>query len=187
MLMQWTEQEPDVILHDFSSRIAGMPVLELVSLLAISFEEPGVCIEQAAWQCLNEHLASEGIEMGGLLLGNVYMDASAFEVPQPRLIEVTHTVGAKHFSGTAVSLEMGTGVWDDARPLLDEGLAVVGWYHSHPNLGAFFSGTDRKTQRALFREQYHLGLVVDPVRNEWRLFRGPESVEIGSAQICFSS
>ncbi len=41
---------------------------------------------------------------------------------------------------------------------------VVGWYHSHPNLGAFFSGTDRATQRAFFNRPYSVGLVVDPVR-----------------------
>jgi hypothetical protein len=55
---------------------------------------------------------------------------------------------------------------------------VVGWYHSHPNLGAFFSGTDRKTQRSFFSQRYSLGLVADPVRSEEAWFVGPDATAL---------
>ncbi|GGA51374.1 hypothetical protein GCM10010981_45960 [Dyella nitratireducens] len=57
-------------------------------------------------------------------------------------------------------------------------LLVVGWFHSHPNLGAFFSGTDRKTQRDFFFHPYSTGYVVDPVRDEHAFFLGAESFQI---------
>ncbi|MCG3201208.1 MAG: hypothetical protein NFCOHLIN_01074 [Gammaproteobacteria bacterium] len=57
---------------------------------------------------------------------------------------------------------------------------VVGWFHSHPNLGAFFSGTDRSTQRKFFGHEYSLGYVIDPIRDEHAYFLGADSEEIGS-------
>jgi proteasome lid subunit RPN8/RPN11 len=53
---------------------------------------------------------------------------------------------------------------------------VVGWYHSHPGLGAFFSHTDRRTQQAFFAHAYSVGWVVDPLRGESAWFVGPRSL-----------
>ena len=55
---------------------------------------------------------------------------------------------------------------------------VTGWYHSHPNLGVFFSGVDRATQRAFFNQPYALGLVIDPIRNEEMVFYGGTSEQL---------
>lgn len=44
------------------------------------------------------------------------------------------------------------------------GKKVVGWYHSHPGYGCFMSSTDIETQKACFREPYHIALVVDPIQ-----------------------
>jgi proteasome lid subunit RPN8/RPN11 len=54
----------------------------------------------------------------------------------------------------------------------------LGWYHSHPNLGAFFSSTDRYTQKHFFNNDYSLGLVIDPIRNEEKYFLNKNSIEI---------
>jgi proteasome lid subunit RPN8/RPN11 len=62
--------------------------------------------------------------------------------------------------------------------LLTDGTIVVGWYSSHPHLGAFFSETDRTTQHNFFRNAFSLGLVIDPVRNELCAFVGPDSTPI---------
>ena len=53
----------------------------------------------------------------------------------------------------------------------------MGWYHSHPGIGAFFSGVDRSTQASFFGPQYCLGLLVDPVARRQKLFFGAESTE----------
>ncbi len=48
---------------------------------------------------------------------------------------------------------------------------IVGWYHSHPGHTCFLSRTDVGTQRASFREPYHVALVIDPINREIRTFR----------------
>jgi len=117
-------------------------------------------------------LAARDVEAGGLLLGRRHVLGDG---------DVTIAIGIERFvpgrasEGTGTSLALGTTLWDDARPLLDAGLAVVGWVHSHPDLGAFFSGTDRRTQRAFFAQDWQVGWCVDPVRGEEAWFRGAQS------------
>ena len=84
---------------------------------------------------------------------------------------------ATDYHNSAVSLEMGTKLWRDASEPISAGYVVIGWYHSHPHLGAFFSGTDRKTQRAFFNHHYSLGWVIDPFRDEQQVFCGAECEE----------
>ena len=53
---------------------------------------------------------------------------------------------------------------------------IVGWYHSHPNMGTFMSGTDIDTQRryqALFPNA--VALVIDPKRPIFRFYRVEDS------------
>ena len=73
---------------------------------------------------------------------------------------------------------MDSTIWNDANSCLSSKQAVVGWYHSHPNLGVFFSATDRYNQKASFSASFHLGLVIDPIRNQTALFKGADSDEI---------
>jgi proteasome lid subunit RPN8/RPN11 len=53
---------------------------------------------------------------------------------------------------------------------------IVGWYHSHPNMGTFMSSTDIDTQRryqALFPNA--VALVIDPQRPIFRFYRVEDS------------
>jgi proteasome lid subunit RPN8/RPN11 len=56
-------------------------------------------------------------------------------------------------------------------------LEIVGWFHTHPNLGVFYSGDDVVVHSAAFTLPWHVGLVVDPVRNE-ACFFGWENNEL---------
>jgi proteasome lid subunit RPN8/RPN11 len=78
---------------------------------------------------------------------------------------------------------MQSGVWDAARAALRPGEQVVGWYHSHPGIGAFFSGADRRTQAGFFNRPFSVGWVIDPARGEHAWFVGPESRGIPAASI----
>jgi hypothetical protein len=78
---------------------------------------------------------------------------------------------------------MSSDIWQDANKFSTDTTFVVGWYHSHPDLGAFFSGTDRKTQQDFFNSAYNLGLVIDPIRNKEKWFLGANSIEIQSNKI----
>jgi proteasome lid subunit RPN8/RPN11 len=59
---------------------------------------------------------------------------------------------------------------------MSPGRMIVAWHHGHPDLGAFFSGGDRRTQHRLFHRPYSLGMVVDPWRREGERFVGGEAV-----------
>jgi len=52
----------------------------------------------------------------------------------------------------------------------DKDLRVVGWWHSHIDLGCFLSETDIQTQEFFFPESYQVALVVDPIRNTYKFF-----------------
>jgi proteasome lid subunit RPN8/RPN11 len=121
------------------------------------------------------------IEQGGLLIGRVTRLNEATPPDQFECIEVLAHSPAPDATGTALSLRMESTVWQAANKVCDELNAisnldknqqqcgpcrVIGWYHSHPNLGAFFSSTDRHTQSAFFNQTYSLGWVIDPVRSD---------------------
>jgi proteasome lid subunit RPN8/RPN11 len=120
------------------------------------------------------------IEQGGLLIGRVTRLNETTSSDQFECIEVLRHSPAPDATGTALSLRMESSVWQAANEVCDElnkrlsldqnqhrcgPCRVIGWYHSHPNLGAFFSGTDRQTQAAFFNHDYSLGWVIDPVRS----------------------
>jgi proteasome lid subunit RPN8/RPN11 len=57
----------------------------------------------------------------------------------------------------------------------DETYVIVGWYHSHLDLGAFMSERDLRTQRGGFPHPHQVAIVVDPMRVEAAVFgNGPE-------------
>jgi proteasome lid subunit RPN8/RPN11 len=49
-------------------------------------------------------------------------------------------------------------------------LDIIGWFHTHPGLGVFYSGDDVVVHSAAFTLPWHVGLVVDPIRNEASFF-----------------
>ncbi len=52
----------------------------------------------------------------------------------------------------------------------NKNLWIVGWWHSHPDLGCFLSITDLKTQQHFFPESYQVALVIDPIRDTYDFF-----------------
>lgn len=173
--MKWVEQiEPErtEALSTLQRRCGLGSVLELL----VRAQTHDVCVwfDPAARAAIHSYLAGHAVEAGGLLVG------SRFPVEAPgTIVSIERFVPGTDFDGTGVSLTLGTKVWDDARPALDAGYVVVGWVHSHPNLGAFFSGTDRKTQKAFFASPWQLGLCVDPVRGQSAWFYGADSRDEG--------
>ena len=121
-----------------------------------------------------QHLEGSRAERGGLLLGDVHAlpDSAG---PYPFVTVVTSAVAADAVASGPVSLAMAASVWREGWRGMDEGQRVVGWYHSHPDLGVFFSGIDRRTQRAFFPAPYSVGLVVDWVRRASGIFTGAEA------------
>lgn len=179
MPLAWRDASVPVAAHPLAALAAAHGLAGALEALVASRDAAlTVVLPRTLDAAVLAFLAAREVEAGGLLLGRRYGLADG---------AATMAVGVERFvpgrvsEGTGTSLALGTALWDDARPLLDAGLAVVGWVHSHPDLGAFFSGTDRRTQRAFFAGDWQLGWCVDPVRGEEAWFRGAHSDSGGIA------
>ena len=102
-------------------------------------------------------------ELGGALLGHaLQQNGTSLVKVLASLPVITSDHGPVHFTFTA-----------DAWALLHNdkakeypGLEIVGWYHTHPNLGVFYSSDDVIVHSAAFVLPWHVGLVIDPIRGE---------------------
>lgn len=173
-MIVWTEQEPDFKPRSVDSLLARLDFSVAASIWSQPMGHLLILIDRQAREVVECHLRTQRFEQGGLLLGNAYGRVA----DEPTIVTVEEAVPANDALGTGVSLTMGAQVWEDARARSKNGQVVIGWYHSHPNLGAFFSGTDRRTQRAFFGNNHSVGLVSDPVRGEEMWFSGADSFEV---------
>jgi proteasome lid subunit RPN8/RPN11 len=110
----------------------------------------------------NHSVCSLPHETGGFLLGRVGFDAGA----DCWHIEIDQAVPITPLENDPVHFSFG---WQDVdrirRQREEQGKAVVGWYHTHPDMGIFLSETDlERTHRVLFSEPFQIALVYDPVR-----------------------
>merc|ERR1712014_490036 len=100
------------------------------------------------------------MEVMGLMLGEFIDDytirvVDVFSMPQ---------------SGNSVSVEAVDPVFQtkmlDMLKQTGRPEMVVGWYHSHPGFGCWFSGTDVNTQQSFEQlNQRAVGVVVDPIQS----------------------
>jgi proteasome lid subunit RPN8/RPN11 len=112
-------------------------------------------------------------EQGGVLIGYPYWD----RMIGISFVDVIAAIPALGAEGTPVHLQFTSDAWAYMSRVISEhyeDCVVVGWYHSHPGLGIFFSGTDRATHRSFFNQPWSVALVVDPVRDEAGWFIGSD-------------
>ncbi|MBX7198092.1 MAG: Mov34/MPN/PAD-1 family protein [Rhodospirillaceae bacterium] len=179
--MRWQDQTEAPALPSAAAFLTRLGVLDSVRLTQRGNTSPRVVITADCLEAISFHLAKARTEMGGLLLGRAYAGLNGQADAQ--ILVAARSVPSQAFDSTNVSLRMEAEVWTAARPFLDKGDIVLGWYHSHPDLGAFFSDTDRTTQRAFFRQPYSLGIVIDPVRQEMKAYLGPDSAPIPAENV----
>jgi proteasome lid subunit RPN8/RPN11 len=177
MAVGWRDTSPPIPAHALAALADTHGLATALAAFAAS-RDAALCVvmPRALRSEIDVFLAAHAVEAGGLLLGRRFTVGDGADTP---IVALERFVPGRVFEGTGVSLALGTEVWDDARPLLDAGLVVVGWAHSHPDLGAFFSGTDRRTQRAFFSQPWQVGLCVDPVRRTDAWFHGAASRDDG--------
>lgn len=120
-------------------------------------------------------------ETGGFLLGRVAFDAQR----QSWHIEVDETIPVEPLSQDPVHFSF---TWRDVDRVRShreaQKKALIGWYHTHPDVGVFLSDTDlEKTHRVLFAEPFQLALVYDPVRRRAGYFfwEGPQVIDASQA------
>jgi proteasome lid subunit RPN8/RPN11 len=106
-------------------------------------------------------------ELGGVLLGRAY------QYETRRFVEVEGAMPAPSEDRGPFHFTFNADVWahvNREREAMFPGLQIVGWFHTHPGLGVFFSGDDVVVHSAAFVMPWHVALVVDPLRNEAGFF-----------------
>lgn len=128
---------------------------------------PHVVMSQLALAQVRDHsLSNTQVELGGVLLGRAYQhNGQLFVEIDAAIPAATDDNGPVHFTFTADAWAQ-IHVDRSAYPECD----VVGWFHTHPDLGVFFSADDEVVHAAAFTQPWHVGLVVDPVRQTASFF-----------------
>ena len=125
-----------------------------------------VTTQDALLQVKTHSESNVSVELGGVLLGKAFRAADRLFVRVEAAIPaITDDNGPIHFTFTA---DAWTQIHVDrmAYPNLD----IVGWFHTHPDLGVFYSADDEVVHAAAFTQPWHVGLVVDPVRDQASFF-----------------
>lgn len=130
--------------------------------------QPLVLVHQTALLQITSHSRSNlNCELGGALLGHAYRHKSGIVVEvKAALPAVSADHGPVHFTFSADS-------WSKLhqdRTAHYSNLDIIGWFHTHPDLGVFYSSDDVVVHSAAFTLPWHIGLVVDPVREEAAFF-----------------
>lgn len=127
-----------------------------------------IIMRQDALRQVVEHSHSnKRVELGGALLGQVYRYQNQIYVEiMAALPAVSGSHGPIHFTFNADSWTQLQRDRTEQYPKLD----IIGWFHTHPGLGVFYSGDDVVVHSAAFTLPWHVGLVVDPIRNEASFF-----------------
>jgi proteasome lid subunit RPN8/RPN11 len=131
-----------------------------------------ICISSEAhdtvWEHARESVASarkEGnqiVEVGGILIGEVYKDKDG------PFLEVSAAIVGEHTKNQGAQMTFTTETWAHVNRVKDErypGARVVGWYHTHPRFGIFLSEMDRFIHKSHFPQPWTTALVVDPVQD----------------------
>jgi proteasome lid subunit RPN8/RPN11 len=142
---------------------------DLAGQATLHGREPGpaqvqVIVGQAALQQIDSHGRSNLYsELGGALLGRAYQFQERLYVEiQAALPVVSADRGPVHFTFNADSWRQLSQDREQHYPNLE----IVGWFHTHPNLGVFYSADDVVVHSAAFTLPWQVGLVVDPAREE---------------------
>ena len=114
---------------------------------------------------IEAHARSDSsVELGGVLLGGQFEDQDG----NPFVL-VLDSLRAEHYQSSGSHFKFTHDTWTEItrqRDGFSDDLEMVGWYHTHPNLGVFLSGMDRFICDHFFNRPLDVALVVDPVRGD---------------------
>jgi len=179
-MITWNNVTSDISYSNINEITRTLSPIDVIKLVNMLNNQPLVLVNRKCLTDIYKHVTTSSNELGGLLIGNVLTNPKN---NQPNIIVISDTIASLEYDSTNVSLRMDSTIWNIARNKINTGFVVVGWYHSHPNLGAFFSGTDRHNQKNNFNHVYSIGYVIDPYRNDTKWYIGPSSDEIASDRI----
>jgi proteasome lid subunit RPN8/RPN11 len=106
-------------------------------------------------------------EVGGVLLGELAGDAGR------ECTRVEDIVPALLAEASTTHLTFTHATWNQIHTDIgnrQDSLRIVGWYHTHPGFGPFYSAHDTFIHSRFFVDQRHVGVVLDPVRRSLSVF-----------------
>ena len=147
------------------------PELEETCLLhgkAVGEGDVVIILSQLALRQIAAHSTSDlDYEVGGAMLGRAFRNNGRVYVEVRAAIPaVTKDHGPVHFTFTADAWAQLHKDRSENYPDLD----ILGWFHTHPDLGVFYSSDDVVVHSAAFTLPWHVGMVIDPLRKETGFF-----------------
>ncbi len=167
---QPAEQKDDQQADEFA--FANLPVqtppdLEETGLRhghSVGENEVVIILSQLALRQISTHSTSDlDCEVGGAMLGRAFRsNGQTFVEVRAAIPAINDDHGPVHFTFTADAWAQLQKDRSESYPDLD----IVGWFHTHPDLGVFYSSDDVVVHSAAFTLPWHIGMVIDPIRNE---------------------
>lgn len=121
-------------------------------------------VDEAAAGEIEDHCFSRtDVEVGGFLIGRIDQEGT----------HILASTRALEADSGQTQLTITHADWDAALSVLDKdfpGMAIVGWYHSHPGFGCFLSAQDQFIQENFFSAPGQVALVVDPLKGRYEYF-----------------
>lgn len=129
---------------------------------------------------LRDCRADQTREHGGILLGEIYEDPGG-----RHFLIVRASILAQHTVGSSVHLQFSSESWQYLWKQMEAfaDCVILGWYHTHPNLGVFLSGTDRRTHSLYFSQPWQIAVVIDPVKDHVGFFYGKDGTRTTDTRI----
>ena len=133
---------------------------------------------------IEAHARSDtSVELGGVLLGGQFEDQDG-----DPFVLVLDSLRAEHYQSSSSHFKFTHDTWTEItrqRDGFSDDLEMVGWYHTHPNLGVFLSGMDRFICEHFFNRPLDVALVVDPVRGDrgWFYWGGDGGQRPGTLRV----
>ncbi len=122
-------------------------------------------VSREAWEALEALFRVSGASqepVGGLLLGSTSPAGNGMMIVVEAIVSDTGAPSAEpDYAPSEELLEASRGL---------VGRNCVGWYHTHPGEGLFFSESDQEVQRERFPGLGQVALVCDPLREEATFF-----------------
>jgi len=106
-------------------------------------------------------------ESGGFLIGGLHEDKQVY-------VEVHNFLPAVDTRPRAASLTFTHETWAAMNRQVEERFPdqiVIGWHHTHLDIGVFLSGYDLFIHRNFFSAPWQIAMVVDPLKNEFEFYQ----------------
>ena len=124
-------------------------------------------------QVLQHAYQTPEIEVGGVLLGNVYRstDVGGVQDLPTDFIEIIEALQAPQTTAKVGSFNFPPEVWAQLNSTRDTLIQngrlhpttnIIGWYHTHPGHSVFLSPQDLFIHNNFFSRDFQIALVVDP-------------------------